>query len=156
MSESTPQYIKKPRDFALWNLVGETSSPVGCAFGRGTARCHSECSAISMKYLVETFACSRRMDLQFPHHENEIAQARLAGSCFQILDTQRILRSPPFNVEIDRQFLHVRDSRAGTRRFDPFLCCIGSYRNIEFYVEGLQERTTIDATKFRSLVRTRK
>ena len=65
------------RDFALWKLVGEDETPGWDApFGRGRPGWHIECSAMSMKYLGETFDIhGGGVDLQFPHHENEIAQS---------------------------------------------------------------------------------
>jgi cysteinyl-tRNA synthetase len=65
------------RDFALWKLVDEGDEPGWDApFGRGRPGWHIECSAMSMKYLGETFDIhGGGMDLQFPHHENEIAQS---------------------------------------------------------------------------------
>ena len=45
-------------------------------FGRGRPGWHIECSAMSMKYLGETFDLhAGGEDLIFPHHENEIAQS---------------------------------------------------------------------------------
>ena len=65
------------RDFALWKLVDEDEQPGWDApFGRGRPGWHIECSAMAMKYLGETFDLhAGGMDLQFPHHENEIAQS---------------------------------------------------------------------------------
>jgi cysteinyl-tRNA synthetase len=74
----TDKYEKEDaRDFALWKLVGEDEQPGWDApFGRGRPGWHIECSAMSMKYLGETFDLhGGGMDLQFPHHENEIAQS---------------------------------------------------------------------------------
>lgn len=74
----TDKYEKEDaRDFALWKLVGEDESPGWDApFGRGRPGWHIECSAMSMKYLGETFDIhAGGIDLQFPHHENEIAQS---------------------------------------------------------------------------------
>ncbi len=74
----TDKYEKEDaRDFALWKLVGEDDEPGWNApFGRGRPGWHIECSAMSMKYLGETFDLhAGGMDLQFPHHENEIAQS---------------------------------------------------------------------------------
>ena len=74
----TDKYEKEDaRDFALWKLVGETEMPGWDApFGRGRPGWHIECSAMSMKYLGETFDIhAGGIDLQFPHHENEIAQS---------------------------------------------------------------------------------
>jgi len=74
----TDKYEKEDaRDFALWKLVGENETPGWEApFGRGRPGWHIECSAMSMKYLGETFDIhGGGVDLQFPHHENEIAQS---------------------------------------------------------------------------------
>jgi len=74
----TDKYEKEDaRDFALWKLVGADEQPGWDApIGRGRPGWHIECSAMSMKYLGETFDIhAGGMDLQFPHHENEIAQS---------------------------------------------------------------------------------
>ncbi len=74
----TDKYDKEDaRDFALWKLVGPDEEPGWDApFGRGRPGWHIECSAMSMKYLGETFDIhAGGQDLQFPHHENEIAQS---------------------------------------------------------------------------------
>ena len=67
------------RDFVLWKAVkpGEPSWP--SPWGDGRPGWHIECSAMSMKYLGETFDihCGG-VDLIFPHHENEIAQSESA------------------------------------------------------------------------------
>jgi cysteinyl-tRNA synthetase len=74
----TDKYEKEDaRDFALWKLV-EKDDPTGwdAPFGYGRPGWHIECSAMSMKYLGETFDIhAGGIDLQFPHHENEIAQS---------------------------------------------------------------------------------
>jgi cysteinyl-tRNA synthetase len=74
----TDKYEKEDaRDFALWKFVGADEQPGWDApFGRGRPGWHIECSAMSMKYLGETFDIhAGGIDLQFPHHENEIAQS---------------------------------------------------------------------------------
>ncbi|KPK74905.1 MAG: hypothetical protein AMJ79_12875 [Phycisphaerae bacterium SM23_30] len=71
---------RNPGDFALWKAVAE-DDPVGwdSPWGRGRPGWHIECSVMSMKYLGETFDIhGGGMDLIFPHHENEIAQAETA------------------------------------------------------------------------------
>lgn len=67
------------KDFALWKgkKEGEPSWPAH--FGKGRPGWHIECSAMSMKYLGETFDIhAGGVDLIFPHHENEIAQSEAA------------------------------------------------------------------------------
>ncbi len=79
----TDKYEKEDaRDFALWKLVDENDATAWDAeFGRGRPGWHIECSAMAMKYLGETFDIhAGGIDLQFPHHENEIAQSEGATS----------------------------------------------------------------------------
>ena len=68
-------------DFALWKAWEDSDGPVGwdSPWGRGRPGWHIECSAMSMKYLGETFdRHTGGIDNLFPHHENEIAQAEAA------------------------------------------------------------------------------
>jgi cysteinyl-tRNA synthetase len=74
----TDKYDKEDaRDFALWKEPARESEPSwDSAIGRGRPGWHIECSAMSMKYLGETFDIhAGGIDLVFPHHENEIAQS---------------------------------------------------------------------------------
>ncbi len=67
---------RDPLDFVLWKSAkpGEASWP--SAFGAGRPGWHIECSAMSCRELGETFDLhGGGYDLQFPHHENEIAQS---------------------------------------------------------------------------------
>jgi len=71
------EYSKEnPRDFVLWKSKKDEEESWGSPFGDGRPGWHLECSAMSMKYLGETFDihCGG-VDLVFPHHENEIAQS---------------------------------------------------------------------------------
>ena len=74
---------RSPQDFALWKAAkpGEPSWPT--PWGEGRPGWHLECSAMATWYLGETFDIhGGGLDLQFPHHENEIAQAHAAGDGF--------------------------------------------------------------------------
>ncbi|TAM81148.1 MAG: cysteine--tRNA ligase [Acidobacteria bacterium] len=67
------------RDFVLWKAAKEGEPFWDTALGPGRPGWHIECSAMSMKYLGETFDIhSGGIDLVFPHHENEIAQSEAA------------------------------------------------------------------------------
>lgn len=71
------------RDFTLWKGAkpGEPSWPT--PWGRGRPGWHTECVAMCEAYLGAEFDIhAGGMDLVFPHHENEIAQARAAGDGF--------------------------------------------------------------------------
>jgi len=73
-------YKKDPRDFVLWkpSKPGEPSWPSPCGItAPGRPGWHIECSAMSWRYLGETFDI-HGIDLMFPHHEDEIAQSRSA------------------------------------------------------------------------------
>lgn len=64
-------------DFALWKGWSEADGDVvwDSPWGRGRPGWHIECSAMSIKYLGETFDIhTGGVDNMFPHHENEIAQ----------------------------------------------------------------------------------
>ena len=74
----TDKYEKEDaRDFALWKEPESETEPAwDASVGRGRPGWHIECSAMSMKYLGETFDIhAGGIDLVFPHHENEIAQS---------------------------------------------------------------------------------
>jgi cysteinyl-tRNA synthetase len=74
----TDRYDKEDaRDFALWKEPASATEPAWDApIGCGRPGWHIECSAMSMKYLGETFDIhAGGIDLVFPHHENEIAQS---------------------------------------------------------------------------------
>ena len=71
-------------DFALWKKAQPGDEKLGAAwdaaFGVGRPGWHIECSAMSKRYLGDTFDihCGG-IDLMFPHHENEIAQSEAAN-----------------------------------------------------------------------------
>ena len=67
---------ESPEDFALWKAKKPGEPFWDSPWGEGRPGWHIECSAMSMKYLGETFDihCGGK-DLLFPHHENEIAQS---------------------------------------------------------------------------------
>jgi cysteinyl-tRNA synthetase len=68
-------------DFALWKAWDEGDGEVAwdSPFGKGRPGWHIECSAMSTKYLGESFDIHLgAVDLIFPHHENEIAQTEAA------------------------------------------------------------------------------
>lgn len=63
-------------DFALWKGAKPGEPKWDSPWGPGRPGWHIECSAMSMKYLGQTFDIhGGGLDLQFPHHENELAQS---------------------------------------------------------------------------------
>lgn len=85
-ADADPRGKRDPRDFALWKAhkpeeprTASWPSP----WGRGRPGWHIECSAMAGKYLGDTFDIhGGGIDLRFPHHENELAQAAAAGRGF--------------------------------------------------------------------------
>ncbi|MEW6219645.1 MAG: cysteine--tRNA ligase [Thermodesulfobacteriota bacterium] len=71
---------RHPMDFVLWK-ASKPGEPVwDSPWGRGRPGWHIECSAMSRKYLGDTFEVhGGGKDLIFPHHENEIAQSEGAS-----------------------------------------------------------------------------
>jgi cysteinyl-tRNA synthetase len=76
------QHKRDPLDFVLWKAAkpGEPAWP--SPWGEGRPGWHIECSAMSEHYLSNHFDIhGGGQDLQFPHHENEIAQSEGAHGC---------------------------------------------------------------------------
>ena len=70
---------KNPLDFVLWKSKKEKEPFFESPWGKGRPGWHIECSAMSQKYLGDTFDIhGGGQDLIFPHHENEIAQSKCA------------------------------------------------------------------------------
>lgn len=67
---------RHPMDFALWKAAKEWQVSWPAPWGQGRPGWHIECSAMSMRYLGESFDIhGGGEDLIFPHHENECAQS---------------------------------------------------------------------------------
>ena len=70
---------RNPLDFVLWKKSKEGEPFWESPWGKGRPGWHIECSAMSRRYLGETFDIhGGGEDLVFPHHENEIAQSQAA------------------------------------------------------------------------------
>lgn len=81
--ESAGTGKRDSRDFTMWKAAkpGEPSWPT--PWGDGRPGWHIECTAMATKYLGAEFDIhGGGLDLKFPHHENEIAQAHAAGDGF--------------------------------------------------------------------------
>lgn len=74
-------FKKDPMDFVLWKAAKPGEPSWDSPWGKGRPGWHIECSAMSSHYLGERFDIhGGGQDLQFPHHENEIAQSEAAHS----------------------------------------------------------------------------
>jgi len=72
-------YKKDPTDFVLWKPSDAETPGWDSPWGRGRPGWHIECSAMAKQHLGEVFDIhGGGIDLQFPHHENELAQSRCA------------------------------------------------------------------------------
>ncbi len=143
----TDSYEKEdPRDFALWKAPKENEPFWETSLGRGRPGWHIECSAMSMRYLGESFDVhTGGVDLAFPHHENEIAQSEAAtGKPF----VRYWLHSEHLLVEGEKMskslgnFYTLRDLFA--RGYRPsairFLLASVPYRKqLNFTFDGLQQ-----------------
>ena len=159
----TDKYDKEDaRDFALWKFVGPDENPGWDApFGRGRPGWHIECSAMSMKYLGETFDIhGGGMDLQFPHHENEIAQSEGAtGQLFAKywIHTEFLKIDDVTMSKSKGNFFTFRDLR--NQGYSPLairylLLSVPYRKQLNFTFEGLQgaESTVERLRNFRRLV----
>ena len=99
-----------PLDFVLWKRSKPDEPKWPSPWGEGRPGWHIECSAMSCALLGEHFDIhGGGQDLQFPHHENEIAQSEGATGehVRQLLDAQRLrARRRREDVEVARQLLH--------------------------------------------------
>lgn len=160
----TDKYDKEDaRDFALWKLVGPEDEPGWDApFGRGRPGWHIECSAMAMKYLGETFDLhAGGQDLQFPHHENEIAQSEGAtGKQFaKYWVHSEFLKIDDVTMSKSKgNFFTFRD--LSEQGYSPLairylLLSVPYRKQLNFTFEGLQgaESTIERLRNFRSLVK---
>ncbi|HEY2867730.1 MAG TPA: cysteine--tRNA ligase, partial [Pyrinomonadaceae bacterium] len=160
----TDKYEKEDaRDFALWKLVGPDEHPGWDApFGRGRPGWHIECSAMAMKYLGETFDVhGGGMDLQFPHHENEIAQSE--GSTGKLFAKYWIhsefLKIDDVTMSKSKgnffTFRDLRDQGYSPLAIRYLLLSVPYRKQLNFTFEGLQgaESTVERLRNFRRLIR---
>jgi len=139
---------RNPMDFALWkgSKPGEPwwESP----WGHGRPGWHIECSAMSMRFLGQTFDIhGGGKDLIFPHHENEIAQSEAANGCQFV---RYWLHNGFVNINSEKMskslgnFFTIREV---LERFDPetlrFFILSAHYRSpIDFCDQNLNEAQT--------------
>jgi cysteinyl-tRNA synthetase len=136
---------RNPLDFALWKHSKEGEPFWQSPWGEGRPGWHIECTAMSIKYLGESFDIhGGGADLLFPHHENEIAQSEAftgkpfvkywVHNGFITIDKEKMSKSLG-------NFFTIREV---LDKFDPevvrFFLLSTHYRNpIEFSDEQLRE-----------------
>ena len=135
------------RDFVLWKFKADEPAWAqwDAPFGRGRPGWHLECSAMSMRYLGESFDlhCGG-VDLIFPHHENEIAQS--VGGTGQPFarhwtHVEHLLVEDETMSKSKGNFLTLPDLIDRGHRLEAvrYLLCQAHYRKrLNFTWEGLQ------------------
>jgi cysteinyl-tRNA synthetase len=125
---------RNPMDFALWKSSKQGEPTWESPWGPGRPGWHIECSAMSKKYLGDSFDIhGGGKDLIFPHHENEIAQSMGATD------------SPFVNIWIHHGFVTIKDEKM-SKSLGNFL----TIRDVleRFSPEGL--RLFVFSTHYRS------
>jgi len=125
---------RNPMDFALWKSSKEGEPTWESPWGPGRPGWHIECSAMSKKYLGDSFDIhGGGKDLIFPHHENEIAQSMGATG------------SPFVNIWVHHGFVTIKDEKM-SKSLGNFL----TIRDVleRFSPEGL--RLFVFSTHYRS------
>ncbi|MDY0213399.1 MAG: cysteine--tRNA ligase [Desulfuromonadaceae bacterium] len=136
---------RDPMDFALWKGAKPNEPSWSSPWGEGRPGWHIECSAMSTRYLGESFDIhGGGKDLIFPHHENEIAQSEGAsGKPF----VKYWVHNGFVNVNQEKMskslgnFFTIRDI---LQQYDPevvrFFILLAHYRSpIDFSEQNLKE-----------------
>ncbi|MEW6295210.1 MAG: cysteine--tRNA ligase [Candidatus Diapherotrites archaeon] len=158
---SQDEYEKEEaKDFALWKAWSEEDGNVfwEAELGKGRPGWHIECSAMSMKYLGESFDIhTGGTDNMFPHHENEIAQSEGAtGKKFVnywLHNSHLIVEGKKMSKSLGN-FYTLRDLLK--KNYDPkairFLLISTHYRNeLNLSFEGLNSAKNV-IEKFREFI----
>jgi cysteinyl-tRNA synthetase len=124
-------------DFALWKSAKPGEPAWDSPWGKGRPGWHIECSAMSLKYLGNSFDLhGGGVDLVFPHHENEIAQS------------EAFTGEPPFaRCWVHNGLLQVRDEKMSKSlgNFTPLVELLAKYPAgvIRFYVLSSHYRSPL-------------
>ena len=137
---------ENPRDFVLWKARKPGEAYWDTPLGPGRPGWHIECSAMSMKYLGQSFDIhAGGIDLVFPHHENEIAQSEAATGLpfvrhwfhieFLMVEGQKMSKSLG-NYYTLRDLLEKGYSPAAIRYL---LMSVHYRKQLNFTMEGLEQ-----------------
>jgi cysteinyl-tRNA synthetase len=137
-----------PSDFAIWVKASPTHimrwpSP----WGEGFPGWHLECSAMSTKYLGKTFDIhGGGLDLQFPHHENEIAQNIGACGCQPVrywMHGNMLVLNGKKMSKSDGNFIMPRQLFEGS---NPLMSKAYSPMTLRFFMLQAHYRSTLNIT----------
>lgn len=128
------EHKRDPLDFVLWKSAKPTEPSWPSPWGDGRPGWHIECSAMSMDLLGDEFDIhGGGMDLEFPHHENEIAQSEaLTGGRFA------------------RYWMHNGLVRIGDEKMSKSLNNFLTIRDVLSQYTGEEIRTFIIGSHYRS------
>jgi cysteinyl-tRNA synthetase len=139
------EHKRDPLDFALWKRSQPGEPWWESPWGPGRPGWHIECTCMSQKYLGETLDIhGGGLDLVFPHHENEIAQAEaLTGKPF----VRYWIHNGPLNIEgvkMSKSLGNVLSIKDAVRMYHPEelrLCMLMThYRSpLDFSSRGMSE-----------------
>jgi cysteinyl-tRNA synthetase len=140
---------RDPLDFALWKSAKPDEPQWPSAFGPGRPGWHIECSAMSCRELGAPFDIhGGGWDLQFPHHENEIAQSEGAlgrpfvnywmHSAFLNIDQEKMSKSLG-NFHTTRDVLDKLDREQGGEQLRFFLMRAHYRSTLNFSWESLED-----------------
>ena len=151
-----------PLDFALWKAQKEEDEIAwDCPWGKGRPGWHIECSAMSKKHLGDTIDIhAGGQDLQFPHHENAIAQSECCNGVpfanywmhngYITIDNEKMSKSKG-------NFFTVRDI---LKEYDGevmrFFLLSGHYRNPINFSDSLMEQAKAGLGRMRNAKETLK
>jgi len=131
---------ENPMDFALWKAAKPGEPKWESPWGDGRPGWHIECSAMSRKYLGETFDIhGGGKDLIFPHHENEIAQSSGASG------------KPFANLWMHHGFVTIKDEKM-SKSLGNFLTIRDVLREypaevLRLFIFSTQYRNPLDFTE---------
>ncbi len=126
-----------PMDFVLWKASKPGEPSWSSPWGNGRPGWHIECSAMSRKYLGDTFDIhGGGQDLIFPHHENELAQSEAANN------------KPYVNMWIHHGFVTIRDEKM-SKSLGNFLTIRDILKHyhpevLRFFIFSTQYRNPLD------------
>jgi cysteinyl-tRNA synthetase len=138
-----------PSDFAIWvkaspSHIMRWPSP----WGEGFPGWHLECSAMSTKYLGQTFDIhGGGMDLQFPHHENEIAQNLGACGCQPVrywMHGNMLVLNGKKMSKSDGNYIMPRELFSGS---SPLMTKAYSPMTLRFFMLQAHYRSTLNITE---------
>ncbi len=131
---------ENPMDFVLWKAAKPGEPKWESPWGEGRPGWHIECSAMSRKYLGETFDIhGGGKDLIFPHHENEIAQSCGASG------------KPFANIWMHHGFVTIKDEKM-SKSLGNFLTIRDVLRDypaevLRLFIFSTQYRNPLDFTE---------